>query len=77
MHRESVACAAAPAHQQLEGPPDLIVQIFSPGMVSQDKIQKFDLYERYGIGEYWMVDPCQRPAAKAAGLSMTLRPPLR
>lgn len=43
--------------KRLEGPPDLIVEIFSPGTVSQDKIQKFDLYERYGIGEYWMVDP--------------------
>ncbi|MBI5670721.1 MAG: Uma2 family endonuclease [Chloroflexi bacterium] len=43
--------------KRLEGPPDLIVEIFSPGTVSRDKIDKFQLYERYGVTEYWMMDP--------------------
>lgn len=43
--------------KRLEGAPDLIVEIFSPGTVSRDKIGKFELYERYGLREYWMIDP--------------------
>lgn len=39
------------------GPPELIVEIFSPGSVKYDKIDKFNLYEKYGVQEYWMVDP--------------------
>jgi Uma2 family endonuclease len=40
-----------------DGPPDLVVKIFSPGSVRRDKTTKFDLYEKHGVKEYWMVDP--------------------
>jgi Uma2 family endonuclease len=43
--------------KQLEGPPDLLVEVFSPGTVRKDKREKYHLYERYGVREYWMVDP--------------------
>ncbi|MBC8171610.1 MAG: Uma2 family endonuclease [Anaerolineae bacterium] len=43
--------------KRLEGPPDLIVEIFSPGTAKRDKSDKFKLYERFGVREYWMVDP--------------------
>jgi Uma2 family endonuclease len=39
------------------GPPDLVIEIFSPGSVRRDKTTKFDLYEKHGVKEYWMVDP--------------------
>lgn len=41
----------------LEGPPELIVEIFSPGTERKDRKQKYNLYQRYAIPEYWMVDP--------------------
>jgi Uma2 family endonuclease len=41
----------------LEGAPALIVEVLSPGTVRRDRGDKFDLYERHGIGEYWLVDP--------------------
>jgi len=41
----------------LEGPPDLIVEIFSPGTARFDRREKYELYERYGVREYWMADP--------------------
>lgn len=39
------------------GPPELIVEIFSPSSIKRDKIDKFNLYERHGVLEYWIVDP--------------------
>jgi Uma2 family endonuclease len=39
------------------GPPDLIVEILSPGTTRQDKVTKFALYERHGVREYWIADP--------------------
>lgn len=43
--------------KRLVGPPDLVVEVFSPGSVRHDKIDKFGIYERYGVREYWMLDP--------------------
>jgi Uma2 family endonuclease len=39
------------------GVPDLIVEIFSPSTEKRDRKDKFELYERYGVREYWMIDP--------------------
>lgn len=43
--------------KRLVGPPDLIVELLSPGTASLDKIDKFRLYERHGVTEYWIADP--------------------
>jgi Uma2 family endonuclease len=43
--------------QRLFGPPDLIIEIFSPGTLRYDRREKYELYERFGVREYWMVDP--------------------
>jgi Uma2 family endonuclease len=45
--------------KRLEGPPDLIVEIFSPGTERTDRDEKFDLYERCGVRDYWMLDPIE------------------
>lgn len=45
--------------RHLQGPPDLIVEIFSPGTARRDKSDKFRLYEQHGVREYWMVDPLE------------------
>mgnify|MGYP001583726496 FL=1 len=39
------------------GPPDLIVEILSPSTAYYDIKKKFKVYERYGVKEYWIVDP--------------------
>ncbi|MDA3941322.1 MAG: Uma2 family endonuclease [Spirochaetia bacterium] len=39
------------------GAPDLIVEILSPSTSKKDLSEKFYLYERVGVKEYWIVDP--------------------
>jgi len=41
----------------LHGTPDLIVEILSPGNKKRDLVIKKDLYEKFGVKEYWIVDP--------------------
>ena len=43
----------------IEGPPDLVVEILSPGNRAQDEVLKRAVYARFGIPEYWIVDPEQ------------------
>jgi len=39
------------------GAPDLIVEVLSPGTALKDRREKFLIYEKYGVGEYWLIDP--------------------
>lgn len=39
------------------GAPDLVVEILSPSTEARDRGLKFELYERHGVGEYWLVQP--------------------
>jgi len=42
------------------GAPDLTVEIISPYTSKKDIREKFDLYERKGVREYWVVFPGER-----------------
>jgi len=42
------------------GGPDLIVEILSPSSTKRDIKDKRRLYQRYGIKEYWIVDPVNK-----------------
>lgn len=48
--------------QRLTGAPDLIVEILSPGPDNQrqDRVAKMHLYGKFGVLEYWLVDPLNR-----------------
>jgi Uma2 family endonuclease len=41
----------------LEGAPDFIAEILSPGTAHYDRHTKLLLYAHYGVAEYWLVDP--------------------
>jgi Uma2 family endonuclease len=42
------------------GAPDLVIEILSPYTAAKDLKIKRDLYEKYGVGEYWLVHPTDK-----------------
>ncbi|HXL54850.1 MAG TPA: Uma2 family endonuclease [Chitinophagaceae bacterium] len=44
----------------LHGAPDLVIEILSPKTAKYDLEDKKDVYERYGVKEYWAVDPVSK-----------------
>lgn len=39
------------------GPPDLVIEIISPNSAKRDRVMKKESYARFGVPEYWIVDP--------------------
>jgi Uma2 family endonuclease len=49
--------ASIVTEKNVQGAPDLVVEIISPSTRKTDEVVKRKLYEQYGVGEYWVVDP--------------------
>jgi Uma2 family endonuclease len=43
--------------QQFVGVPPLIIEIVSPSNQAHDLVVKLNLYMKYGVGEYWIINP--------------------
>ena len=53
-----VVCSADRIHEDgIYGPPDWVIEIVSPSSIATDFIKKVNLYEYYGVKEYWIVNP--------------------
>ncbi len=44
----------------VEGAPDLIIEVLSPGTAKRDRGIKRERYAHFGVPEYWVVDPVAR-----------------
>jgi len=44
----------------IQGPPDLCIEILSPGTESVDRERKMAVYARYGVQEYWIINPMRQ-----------------
>lgn len=40
----------------IDGAPDFIIEVLSPRTRTKDMTEKKDLYEKYGVKEYWIID---------------------
>jgi Uma2 family endonuclease len=58
VHLENQGCKVIDGYWH--GTPDLIVEILSPSTAKLDRGKKYQLYERYGVREYWIIDPADR-----------------
>ena len=47
-------------HANIQGAPDFVVEILSPSTAQNDWRRKWEIYERHGVKEYWIVDPANR-----------------
>ncbi len=41
----------------IHGAPDLLIEILSASNEKHDTVRKKELYEKFGVKEYWIVDP--------------------
>jgi Uma2 family endonuclease len=67
--------------KNVQGPPDLVIEILSPGTAGRDRDLKHKRYEHFGVREYWLVDPDQNTVEilrlkenRFTRASLTLRP---
>lgn len=44
----------------IHGVPDMLLEILSPGNSRHDLVRKKELYERFGVKEYWIINPDTR-----------------
>ncbi|MFB3924015.1 MAG: Uma2 family endonuclease [Terriglobia bacterium] len=53
----SQARSAVLTEKNVQGSPDLVVEVLSETTADVDRTTKLKLYARYGVQEYWIIDP--------------------
>lgn len=48
-----------PLDAPIRDAPDLAVEIFSPSTAATDRGRKMQMFARYGVREYWIIDPVE------------------
>ena len=43
--------------KRIHGAPDLVIEVVSPSSETHDYLRKFKIYMKYGVREYWIVNP--------------------
>lgn len=46
------------------GPPDIVVEILSPGNNKKELLNKYSVYEEFGVKEYWVISPADKTFLK-------------
>jgi Uma2 family endonuclease len=59
-------CSPPDQPPAFDGPPDLVVEVFSPSTRGRDTIIKRPDYFRIGVSELWLIDP-DEPSAQLIG----------
>ena len=42
------------------GAPDVVVEVLSPSTSKKDMVNKFNVYEKHKVKEYWIVEPIEK-----------------
>lgn len=50
------------APDAIHGVPDLLIEVLSPGNPSHDLVRKKELYQKFRVKEYWIIDPKTKEA---------------
>jgi Uma2 family endonuclease len=66
--------AAIAQEKNVQGAPDLVIEILSKGTLQLDRGPKLKAYERWGVREYWMFDRFQRGVLPWKRSGRSLRP---
>ncbi|MDR2569136.1 MAG: Uma2 family endonuclease [Oscillospiraceae bacterium] len=45
------------------GAPEFVVEVLSPSTSKRDRMLKYNLYKKYGVKEYWIIDPIEKTLA--------------
>jgi Uma2 family endonuclease len=51
-------------HRGCIGAPDIVVEILSPGNNKIELLNKYSVYEEFGVKEYWVVSPAEKTFLK-------------
>jgi Uma2 family endonuclease len=57
LYMSNERAATVLTHANVQGAPELVIEIGSPSTRQRDETIKRRLYERVGVSEYWVVDP--------------------
>ncbi|MEW9670461.1 Uma2 family endonuclease [Ammoniphilus sp. 3BR4] len=56
-----IVCNPSKIHDRgVKGAPDWIAEIISPTTAKLDRLKKFNLYEKFGVTEFWLISPYEQ-----------------